>query len=177
MQWKESGQRSNRFGNGAIEGITPALKRPTTPPLRGFCPLSLGIPGDAVMALMLGALIIRGIQPVPCSLTQQPVFWGLIVKLRYQQHHAVDFEPAVDRRVGGDSAHSLSRSVSGRPLCLSAWVLYSVNNNTFDILHGQPSSVLLIFLAVLKFEAAPLLLGFLGPLMEENLRRALLVSW
>jgi TctA family transporter len=139
--------------------------------------LSLGIPGDAVMALMLGALIIHGIQPGPLLMTQQPdLFWGLIVSF---------------------GIGNIMLMILNLPL-IGIWVailripynvlypailvfislgVYSVNNNTFDVYMVALLGVFGYALAVLKFEVAPLLLGFvLGPMMEENLRRALLLS-
>jgi len=78
---KKIAKDPSRFGNGAIEGVTAPEAANNAAAQTAFVPtLSLGIPGDAVMALMLGALIIHGIQPGPLLMTQQPdLFWGLIV--------------------------------------------------------------------------------------------------
>lgn len=175
---KKVSKTPERFGHGAIEGVTAPEAANNAAAQTAFVPtLSLGIPGDAVMALMLGALIIHGIQPGPLLMTQQPeLFWGLIVSF---------------------GIGNIMLMVLNLPL-IGIWVailripynvlypailvfislgVYSVNNNTFDVFMVAGIGVLGYAMAVFKFEAAPLLLGFvLGPLMEENLRRSLLLS-
>jgi putative tricarboxylic transport membrane protein len=175
---KKVAKDPSRFGNGAVEGITAPEAANNAAAQTAFVPtLSLGIPGDAVMALMLGALIIHGIQPGPLLMTQQPdLFWGLIVSF---------------------GIGNIMLMVLNLPL-IGIWVailripynvlypailvfislgVYSVNNNTFDVYVVAIIGLIGYAMAVLKFEAAPLLLGFvLGPLMEENLRRSLLLS-
>ncbi len=175
---KKVAKEPSRFGNGAIEGVCAPEAANNAAAQTAFVPtLSLGIPGDAVMALMLGALIIHGIQPGPLLMTQQPdLFWGLIVSF---------------------GIGNIMLMVLNLPL-IGIWVailripynvlypailvfislgVYSVNNNTFDVFVVAIIGIIGYTMAVLKFEAAPLLLGFvLGPLMEENLRRSLLLS-
>jgi len=175
---KKVSKTPERFGHGAIEGVTAPEAANNAASQTAFVPtLSLGIPGDAVMALMLGALIIHGIQPGPLLMTQQPeLFWGLIVSF---------------------GIGNIMLMILNLPL-IGIWVailripynvlypailvfislgVYSVNNNTFDVFMVAGIGVLGYAMAVFKFEAAPLLLGFvLGPLMEENLRRSLLLS-
>lgn len=175
---KKVSKDPGKFGKGAIEGITAPESANNAASQTAFVPtLSLGIPGDAVMALMLGALIIHGIQPGPLLMTQQPeLFWGLIVSF---------------------GIGNIMLMILNLPL-IGIWVailripynvlypaiivfislgVYSVNNNTFDVFMVALLGVFGYALAVLKFEVAPLLLGFvLGPMMEENLRRALLLS-
>ncbi|WP_180684137.1 tripartite tricarboxylate transporter permease [Tepidicella baoligensis] len=175
---KKVSKDPGKFGKGAIEGITAPESANNAAAQTAFVPtLSLGIPGDAVMALMLGALIIHGIQPGPLLMTQQPdLFWGLIVSF---------------------GIGNIMLMILNLPL-IGIWVailripynvlypailvfislgVYSVNNNTFDVYMVALLGVFGYALAVLKFEVAPLLLGFvLGPMMEENLRRALLLS-
>lgn len=178
MVEKQVSSDQSRFGQGAIEGVAAPEAANNAAAQTGFVPtLSLGIPGDAVMALMLGALIIHGIQPGPMLITEQPeLFWGLIASfgvgnllllvlnipligvwisiLRIPYHYLF---PAIIVFIG-----------------LGA---FSVNNNTFDILLVALIGSVGYLLSILRFEPAPLLLGFvLGPLMEENLRRTLLIS-
>ncbi|OZA90464.1 MAG: hypothetical protein B7X56_02795, partial [Burkholderiales bacterium 34-67-9] len=139
--------------------------------------LSLGIPGDAVMALMLGALIIHGIQPGPMLMTAQPeLFWGLIVSFAIGNVMLVILNlPLVNIWVSilRIPYHVLYPAILVF-ICLG---VYSVNNNTFDVYMTAALGVLGYILLKLRFEPAPLLLGFvLGPMMEENLRRAMLLS-
>ena len=168
----------SRFGKGAIEGITAPEAANNAASQTAFIPtLSLGIPGDAVMALMLGALIIHGIQPGPLLMTQQPeLFWGLIVSFGIGNIMLMVLNlPMIGMWV---AILRIPYSVLFPAILVFISLgVYSVNNNTFDILIVAVIGVLGYAMALLKFDAAPLLLGFvLGPLMEENLRRALLLS-
>lgn len=168
----------SRFGKGAIEGITAPEAANNAASQTAFVPtLSLGIPGDAVMALMLGALIIHGIQPGPLLMSQQPeLFWGLIVSFGIGNIMLMVLNlPMIGLWV---ALLRIPYSVLYPAILVFISLgVYSVNNNTFDILIVAVIGVLGYAMALLKFDAAPLLLGFvLGPLMEENLRRALLLS-
>lgn len=175
---EEGGQRASRFGHGAIEGITAPEAANNAAAQTAFVPtLSLGIPGDAVMALMLGALIIHGIQPGPLSMTQQPeLFWGLIVSFGIGNIMLMVLNlPLIGLWVA--ILRIPYRVLYPAILVFVGLGVYSVNNNTFDVFMVAIIGAVGYVLAVLKFEAAPMLLGFvLGPLMEENLRRALLLS-
>ncbi|BAO80872.1 uncharacterized protein conserved in bacteria [Serpentinimonas raichei] len=168
----------SRFGKGAIEGVTAPEASNNAAAQTAFVPtLSLGIPGDAVMALMLGALIIHGIQPGPMLMTEQPeLFWGLIVSFAIGNIMLVILNlPLVGIWVSilRIPYHVLYPAILVF-ICLG---VYSVNNNVFDIYMTAGLGVMGYLLLKLRFEAAPLLLGFvLGPMMEENLRRALLLS-
>jgi putative tricarboxylic transport membrane protein len=168
----------SRFGKGAIEGITAPEAANNAASQTAFVPtLSLGIPGDAVMALMLGALIIHGIQPGPLLMTQQPeLFWGLIVSFGIGNIMLMVLNlPMIGLWVA--ILRIPYNLLYPAILVFISLGVYSVNNNTFDILIVAVIGVLGYAMALLKFDAAPLLLGFvLGPLMEENLRRALLLS-
>lgn len=167
-----------RFGKGAIEGVVGPEASNNAAAQTAFVPtLSLGIPGDAVMALMLGALIIHGIQPGPLLMSNQPdLFWGLIVSFAIGNILLVILNlPLVGMWVAilRIPYHVLYPAI----LVFIALGTYSVNNNVFDIHMVAIIGAVGYLLAVLRFEAAPLMLGFvLGPLMEENLRRALLLS-
>jgi len=175
---KKIAKDPSRFGNGAIEGITAPEAANNAAAQTAFVPtLSLGIPGDAVMALMLGALIIHGIQPGPMLMSQQPeLFWGLIVSFGIGNIMLMVLNlPMIGLWVA--ILRIPYRVLFPAILVFISLGVYSVNNNTFDVLMVAVIGAMGYMLAVFKFEAAPLLLGFvLGPLMEENLRRALLLS-
>jgi len=175
---KKVAKDPSRFGKGAIEGIAAPEASNNAAAQTAFVPtLSLGIPGDAVMALMLGALIIHGIQPGPMLMTEQPeLFWGLIVSFAIGNIMLVILNlPLVNIWVSilRIPYHVLYPAILVF-ICLG---VYSVNNNTFDVYMTAALGVLGYILLKLRFEPAPLLLGFvLGPMMEENLRRAMLLS-
>lgn len=175
---KKIAKDPSRFGNGAIEGLTSPEAANNAAAQTAFVPtLSLGIPGDAVMALMLGALIIHGIQPGPMLMSQQPdLFWGLIVSFGIGNVMLLILNlPMIGMWVA--ILRIPYRMLFPAIIVFISLGVYSVNNNTFDVLVVAAIGAMGYMLAVLKFEAAPLLLGFvLGPLMEENLRRAMLLS-
>ncbi|AOS78817.1 MULTISPECIES: tripartite tricarboxylate transporter permease [Hydrogenophaga] len=175
---KKVAKDPSRFGQGAIEGVTAPESANNAAAQTAFVPsLSLGIPGDAVMAVMLGALIIHGIQPGPMLITEQPsLFWGLVVSFAIGNIMLVILNlPTIGLWV------ALLRIpfawMYPAILVFVALGVYSVNNNTFDIFMVTVLGILGYLLMVLRFEPAPLLLGYiLGPLLEEYLRRALLIS-
>jgi putative tricarboxylic transport membrane protein len=175
---KKVAKDPSRFGHGAIEGIAAPESANNAAAQTAFVPtLSLGIPGDAVMALMLGALIIHGIQPGPLLMSQQPeLFWGLIVSFGIGNIMLMVLNiPLIGLWVS--ILKIPYRVLYPAILVFISLGVYSVNNNTFDIYLVSILGIMGYLLAVLKFEAAPLLLGFvLGPMMEEYLRRALLLS-
>jgi TctA family transporter len=175
---KKVAKDPSRFGHGAIEGIAAPESANNAAAQTAFVPtLSLGIPGDAVMALMLGALIIHGIQPGPLLMTQQPeLFWGLIVSFGIGNIMLMVLNiPLIGLWVS--ILKIPYRVLYPAILVFISLGVYSVNNNSFDIYLVAVLGIMGYLLAVLKFEAAPLLLGFvLGPMMEEYLRRALLLS-
>ena len=175
---KKVARDPQRFGQGAVEGVTAPEAANNAAVQTAFVPtLSLGIPGDAVMALMLGALVIHGIQPGPMMIAEQPeIYWGLIASFIIGNVMLVILNiPLIGIWV------SLLR-IPYRVLYPAILVficlgVYSVNNNTFDVQLTALIGVVGYVLMLLRFEAAPLLLGFiLGPMMEENLRRAMLLS-
>ena len=175
---KKVAKDPSRFGHGAIEGITAPESSNNAAAQTAFVPsLSLGIPGDAVMAVMLGALIIHGIQPGPMLITQQPeMFWGLVVSFAIGNIMLVILNlPTIGLWV------ALLRIpfawMYPAILVFVALGVFSVNNNEFDIGSVAVLGVMGYALMVLRFEPAPLLLGYiLGPMLEENLRRAMLLS-
>lgn len=175
---KKVAKDPGRFGNGAIEGVSAPESANNAAAQTAFVPsLSLGIPGDAVMAVMLGALIIHGIQPGPMLISEQPaLFWGLIVSFAIGNIMLVVLNlPTIGLWV------ALLRIpfswMYPAILVFVALGVYSVNNNTFDVYMVAALGIMGYALMVLRFEPAPLLLGYiLGPMLEENLRRALLLS-
>jgi TctA family transporter len=175
---KKVAKDPSRFGHGAIEGITAPESANNAAAQTAFVPsLSLGIPGDAVMAVMLGALIIHGIQPGPMLISEQPqLFWGLVVSFAIGNIMLVVLNlPTIGLWV------ALLRIpfawMYPAILVFVALGVYSVNNNSFDIYMVAALGIMGYVLMVLRFEPAPLLLGYiLGPMLEENLRRSLLLS-
>jgi TctA family transporter len=168
----------SRFGTGAIEGVAGPESANNAGAQTSFIPmLTLGIPSNAVMALMIGALIIHDIQPGPDVMRNQPaMFWGLIASMWVGNFILVVLNlPLVGIWV------KLLR-VPYRllfPLILFCCAIgaYSANNNIFDVWIAIVFGFLGYMFLKLGCEPAPLLLGYiLGPMMEENLRRALVLS-
>lgn len=168
----------SRFGKGAIEGIAAPEASNNAAAQTAFVPtLALGIPGCATMALMLGALIIHGIQPGPLFISQQPeMFWGLVVSFGIGNILLVILNlPLIG--VWVSILRTPYRLLYPAILIFICIGVFSVRNNPFDIYIVALMGVLGYVLTRLGFSAAPLLLGFvLGPLMEETLRRTLLLS-
>jgi putative tricarboxylic transport membrane protein len=139
--------------------------------------LTLGIPPNAVMALMVGAMTIHGIVPGPQVMTKQPeLFWGMIASMWIGNLMLIIINlPLVGVWV------TLLR-VPYRLLFPSIIVfccigIYSINNSPTDVMISAMYGIVGYWLIKHDFEAAPMLLGFvLGPLMEENLRRAMLIA-
>ncbi|MEX0730721.1 MAG: tripartite tricarboxylate transporter permease [Aquisalimonadaceae bacterium] len=175
---KRMAKDPSRFGKGAIEGLAGPEASNNAAVQTAFVPsLTLGIPGDAVMALILGALIIHGITPGPMMMTQQPgLFWGLIVSFFIGNIMLL----VLNIPLVGIWVKILSipyRMLFPAIVIFICLGVYSANNSTFDILLVVVFGFAGYLLMVLKFEPAPVLLGYvLGPMMEENLRRALLIS-
>ncbi|MCI0755579.1 tripartite tricarboxylate transporter permease [Teichococcus vastitatis] len=175
---KKVSRHPERFGQGAIEGVTAPESANNAAAQTAFIPtLTLGIPGDAVMALMLGAMIIQGIQPGPRLVTEHPeLFWGLIASFWIGNVMLV----VLNLPLIGIWIKMLAipyRILYPAILLFICIGVFSVNNNAFDILLVLVFGVIGYAMMLLKFEPAPLVLGFiLGPLMEEHLRRAMLLS-
>ena len=139
--------------------------------------LTLGIPSNPVMALMIGAMIIQGITPGPNVVTDEPeLFWGMIVSMWVGNLMLVLLNlPLIGMwvRMLTIPYHLLFPAIIAF-CCIGA---YSVNNNVFDVYAMALFGVVGYALIKLDFEPAPLLLGFvLGPMLEENLRRAMIIS-
>jgi TctA family transporter len=175
---KKVSRSPERFGRGAIEGVA-CPEAATHSSVQGdFIPtMSLGIPGDAVMALLLGALIIQGIQPGPRLIVEHPdIFWGLIASFWIGNIILVFLNvPLIGLWVK-------LLSVPYRHLYPSALFficigVFSANNSFFDVGETLIIGIIGYVLLRLDFHPASILLGFvLGPRVEENFRRAMLIS-
>jgi len=166
------------FGQGNIRGVASPEAANNAGSQTSFIPLlTLGIPPNAVMALMVGAMTIHNIQPGPQVMTSNPeLFWGLIASMWIGNAMLV----ILNLPLIGIWIKLLTvpyRWLYPSIVLFCAVGVYSTNNNTWDIwMVGLFGLVGYIF-HKLGTEPAPLLLGFiLGPMMEENLRRALLLS-
>src|SRR6516162_2300781 len=175
---KKIARDPSRFGRGAIAGVAAPESANNAAAQTSFIPLlTLGIPPNAVMALMVGAMTIHGIVPGPQVMSKQPeLFWGMIASMWIGNLMLVVINlPLVGVWV------SLLR-VPYRLLYPSIIVfccigIYSINNSPTDVSIAAIFGVIGYWLVKHDFEPAPLLLGFvLGPLMEENLRRAMLIA-
>jgi len=175
---KKVSRTPERFGRGAIEGVAAPEAANNAGAQTSFIPLlTLGIPGNAIMALMIGAMMIQGIQPGPQVMTAQPqLFWGVIASMWLGNVMLVILNlPLIGVWV------SLLR-VPYR-LMFPAIVLfccigtYSINNSAFEVGLMLMFAALGVFFIKVGAEPAPFILGFiLGPLMEENFRRAMMIS-
>ena len=168
----------SRFGKGAIEGIMAPESANNAAEQTSFIPtLSLGIPGSATMALMLGALMIHGITPGPQLMPQQPsLFWGLIMSFWIGNLFLLILNvPLIGLWIRLLLIpYNLLYPAVLMFICIG---VYTVNNNPFDIWLVIFFGILGYLMRLLDFSAAPLLLGFvLGPMMEEHFRRAMVLS-
>jgi len=175
---KKVSKNSHLFGKGAIEGVAAPEAANNAGAQTSFIPLlTLGIPSNAVMALMIGAMMIQGIAPGPQVMTERPqLFWGMIVSMWMGNLMLIVLNlPLIGMWVK-------LLTVPYRVLYPSILVfmcigVYSLSNNPFDCFVMACFGVLGYVCIKLECEPAPLILGFiLGPLMEENLRRAMLLS-
>jgi putative tricarboxylic transport membrane protein len=166
------------FGQGAIQGVAGPESANNAGSQTSFIPmLTLGIPPNAVMALMVGAMTIKGIQPGPQVMTSNPdLFWGLIASMWIGNAMLI----VLNLPLIGIWIRLLTvpyRFLFPAIVVFCAIGLYTLNNNNFDVFMAAGFSVVGYAFYKLGCEPAPLLLGFiLGPMMEENLRRALLLS-
>ena len=175
---KKMSKTPERFGKGAIEGVAGPEAANNADAQCKFIPtLPLGIPASAVMALMLGALTIQGIAPGPQVMTQKPdLFWGLVASMWIGNAMLVILNlPLVGLWVM--LLKVPYRMLFPAIMAFSCIGIYSVNNSPFELYLTALFGIIGFFWAKLDMPPAPMLLGFvLGPLMEENLRRALLIS-
>jgi putative tricarboxylic transport membrane protein len=168
----------SRFGHGAIEGVAAPESANNADAQCKFIPmLTLGLPASGVMALMLGALTIQGIQPGPEVMTQRPdLFWGLIASMWIGNLMLVVLNlPMIALWV--KLLQVPYRLLFPAIMAFSAIGIYSVNNSSFEIYLTALFGIFGFVCMKLGFPLAPLLLGYvLGPMMEENLRRSMLMS-
>jgi TctA family transporter len=166
------------FGQGNIRGVAAPESANNAGAQTSFIPmLTLGIPPNAVMALMVGAMTIHNIQPGPQVMTSNPsLFWGLIASMWIGNLMLV----ILNLPLIGIWVQLLKvpyRLLYPAILVFCCIGVYSINNNTFDVSMTAAFGVLGYLFFKLRCEPAPLILGFiLGPMMEENLRRAMLLS-
>jgi putative tricarboxylic transport membrane protein len=175
---KRLSKTPERFGKGAIEGVAGPETANNAAAGAGFIPLlTLGIPPNVVMALLLGAFIVHGVQPGPLLMTQQPaLFWGVVASMY----------------IGNIMLLILNMPLIGLwvqllkvpykilfPMILLFCVIgaYSVSNQVFDIYLMLAFGVIGWLMKKYGYEPAPLVLAFvLGPMLENNLRKALILS-
>jgi putative tricarboxylic transport membrane protein len=175
---KKVSKTPEEFGKGAIEGVAGPEAANNAGAQTSFIPmLTLGIPSNPVMALMIGAMIIQGIQPGPSVMTEQPtLFWGLIVSMWIGNLMLLVLNlPLIGLWVRMISIpyHMLYPAI----IVFCAIGVFSLNNTTFDVFQMAVFGLLGYIFTKLDAEPAPLLLAFiLGPMMEEFLRRAMLIS-
>ncbi len=175
---KKASKYRHEIGKGAIEGVAGPEAANNAGAQMSFIPmLTLGIPSNPVMALMIGAMIIQGIQPGPAVMTEQPqLFWGLIASMWIGNAMLLVLNlPLIGLWVKMISVpyHLLYPMI----LVFCAIGVYSLSNTVFDVYLMVVFGLLGYVFKKLDCEPAPMLLGFiLGPMMEEYLRRALLIA-
>jgi putative tricarboxylic transport membrane protein len=175
---KKISRHPEQFGKGAIEGVAGPESANNAGAQTSFIPmLTLGIPGNAVMALMVGALMIQGIAPGPQVMTEKPaLFWGLIASMWTGNLMLVILNlPLIGMWIKLLTVPY--RYLYPSILVFMAIGVYSLSNNPFDVLLMALFGLLGYACVKLECEPAPMILGFiLGPMMEENLRRAMLLA-
>ena len=175
---KKISRRPHEFGKGAIEGVAAPEAANNAAAQTAFIPmLTLGLPGTATMALMIGALVVQGVQPGPDILTQQPaLFWGLIVSMWFGNLLLLLLNlPLVGMwaRLISVPYHLLFPLIC----VFTAIGVYSIGNSSFDVMLMALFGVLGYAFRKAGAEPAPLILALiLGPMAEEYLRRTLLIS-
>ena len=175
---KRTSRTPERFGNGAIEGVAAPESANNAGAQTSFIPLlTLGIPANATMAMMVGALILHGVTPGPNIITSEaPLFWGLIASMWIGNAMLL----VLNLPLIGIWVKMLSvpyRLLFPIIVALCCIGVYTVGNSTFDVLVLVGFGVVGYILLKLDCEPTPLLLGLvLGPMLEENLRRAMLTG-
>ena len=175
---KKVSARPQEFGKGALAGVAGPESANNAGAQTSFIPLlTLGIPANPVMALMIGAMIIQGIVPGPNVVSEQPaLFWGIIASMWIGNLMLVILNlPLVGIWVRLLSVpYKLLYPAIMLLCCIGA---FSLKNDVFEIYLCAIMCLAGYIVVALGLPAAPLLLGFiLGPMLEENLRRALLIS-
>jgi len=175
---KRLAKNPEEFGHGAIEGVAGPESANNAAAQTSFIPLmTLGIPAHPVMALMIGAFILQGITPGPNVINEQPaLFWGIIASMWVGNLLLVILNlPLVGLWV---KMLSIPYRMLFPAIVLFACIgTYSINQNVYDIYAIAFFGIVGYLLIRFGCEPAPLLLGFvLGPLLEEHLRRAMIIS-
>jgi putative tricarboxylic transport membrane protein len=175
---KKLAKDPSRFGKGAIEGVAAPEAANNAAAQTSFIPLlTLGIPTTPTMALMIGAMIIHGIQPGPQIMTARPdLFWGMIASMWVGNFLLVVLNlPLIGLWV---KLLTVKYDYLFPAILIFCCVgVYSINNAPMDVLLAALFGFIGYVFIKFAMEPAPLLLGYvLGPMMEENLRRALLLS-
>jgi TctA family transporter len=175
---KKLSRTPERFGTGMIAGVASPEASTHSSVQGDFIPtMSMGIPGDSGMALLLGALMIQGIQPGPLLISEHPdIFWGLIASFWVGNLLLVILNvPLI-----GIWVRLLAipyRLLFPCALCFVCIGVYSAKNSLFEVGETLMFGLVGYLLIRLRFHAAPILLGFvLGPRMEGNFRNALAIS-
>jgi putative tricarboxylic transport membrane protein len=175
---KKLSKYPQRFGRGAIEGVAGPESANNAASQTSFIPLlTLGIPPNAVMALMVGAMTIHGIVPGPQVMTKQPeLFWGMIASMWFGNLMLL----IINLPLVGLWVRLLRvpyRLLYPMILVFCCIGVYSINSAPVDVYMTAVFALVGYWLVKHDFEPAPMLLGFvLGPLMEENLRRTMLIA-
>jgi putative tricarboxylic transport membrane protein len=175
---KKLAKPPRNFGNGDIRGVAAPESANNAGAQTSFIPmLTLGVPSNPTMALMIGALTIQGIQPGPQVMTQRPeLFWGIVASMWIGNL----FLLLLNMPLIGLWVRLLSvpyRFLFPAIVVFCSIGVFAINNNVFDLFQLVVFSAVGYVLIKLGCEPAPLILGLvLGPMMEEYLRRALLIS-
>jgi putative tricarboxylic transport membrane protein len=168
-----------RFGKGAVEGVAGPESANNAASQTSFIPLlTLGIPSNGIMALLMGAMMIQGINPGPEVMTERPeLFWGLIVSMLIGNVMLVVINlPLIGIWL---KLLKVPYTVMFPAIVIICCVgVYTINNSTFEVALMAGFAVFGYVMRKAGFEGAPFLLGLiLGPLMEEHLRRAMIISF
>lgn len=175
---KRVSKRPEEFGEGAVEGVAGPEAANNAGAQSSFIPLlTLGIPSNNMMAMMLSAFVIHGLTPGPQILQSQPeIFWGLVASMWIGNAMLL----VINLPLIGLWVRLLTipyRLLYPAILLFCLVGVYSLNNRIFDVALAAGFGLLGYLFRKAKCEPGPLLLGFvLGPLLETNLRRALLIS-
>src|SRR5690348_728895 len=175
---KKVSKYKDEIGTGCIEGVAGQAAADEAAARTSFIPLmSIGIPENAVMALMLAAFIIKGIQPGPNMIASHPdLFWGLVASMWVGNCFLLILNVPLVRY--WLSVFRIPYSVLFPSILFFCCIgTYSVNNNLDDVFVTAAFGLMGYVMLRLSLDPAPLMLGFiLGPMLEENFRRAMLLS-
>jgi TctA family transporter len=175
---KRFSKYKDEIGHGAIEGVAGQAAADEAAARTSFIPLmSIGIPENAVMALMMGAFIIQGIQPGPNMISEHPeLFWGLVASMWVGNCYLLILNVPLVRY--WLTLFKIPFNVLFPAILFFCCIgTYSINNSLDDVFITAIFGLIGYMFMRLKLDPAPLILGFiLGPMLEENFRRALLIS-